>query len=381
MGLYGPVRQTAPPLPGFGAIGMRILYGAFAQGHGHFSKAAVLVPLLQARSHDVRVVSSGWREPPAGYHFSWHRHFPGLSYAVSKGQTDFSKTILKWLREVPAVFSHLCKIRNLVREFEPDIVISDFEPLTASPFIEPKCEVVALSRQVTLFDRSIPLPEEMAFERRMTRSAIRLFTAGADRLYGYHYEPASFRCVPPIIRSELRQLVPVDGEHLLVYNHYHTVDDGSPETLIGWAKRNRQPVIAYGFPEIERGRHGPVEFRSPHRTRMLEDMSTARAVITSAGLTTPLEAFLLGKPVIAVPMPNQWEQLVNAFHLHRAGLAHWSNTWNYDLLVNLPAPEKDHPLAGWLKTTPEAILDHILTGSATGEGSTDTPADNRVVAA
>ena len=77
---------------------MRILYGAFAQGHGHFSKAAVLVPLLEAAGHEVRVVSSGGEEPPAGYRFRWHRHYPGLSYAVTRGRTDLTKTFLKWVR-------------------------------------------------------------------------------------------------------------------------------------------------------------------------------------------------------------------------------------------------------------------------------------------
>jgi uncharacterized protein (TIGR00661 family) len=341
---------------------MRILYGAFAQGHGHFSKAAVLVPLLESRGHDVRVVSSGGQQAPAGYHFRWHRHFPALSYVVSEGKTDYQKSFAKWLREIPTVFSHLWKIRSLVREFSPEIVISDFEPLTASPLIEPGCEVIALSRQVALFDRAVPLPEEMAWERKLTRSVIRLFTAGADRMYGYHYQPASFRCVPPVIRQELRDLQPETGEHIFVYNYYHTVESGAPQALIAWAKSRRQPVKAYGFPQMPRGCEGPVCFQPADRNGMLEDMRTSKGVITSAGLTTPLEAFLLGKPVIAVPIPAQWEQLVNVFHLQQAGLARGSATWDYDALLDLAPPDTNHPLAGWLNTPVEKIVDHLFDG-------------------
>jgi uncharacterized protein (TIGR00661 family) len=339
---------------------MRILYGIFAQGHGHFSKAAVLLPLLEASGHEVRVVSSGADKPPAGYNFPWHRHFPGLSYVVTNGRTDYRKSVIKWARETPRVMGHLWKLRSLVREFEPDIILSDFEPLTASPFLSANCEVVALSRQVALFDRSIPLPDEMGFERKMTRTAVRLFTSGADRLYGYHYEPASFRCVPPVIRTELSGVQPEDGDHIFVYNQFHTSDGGSAEELVSWARRNRQMVLAYGFSGVERGRQGPVEFRPPHRQGMLDDMRTARAVITTAGLSTPLEAFLLEKPVCTVPIPGHWEQVVNAFHLDVAGIATRSNTWDYDRLLDTAPPSPDHALYSWLRTPAKNILNYIL---------------------
>jgi len=350
---------------------MRILYGAFAQGQGHFSKASVLVPLLEQRGHEVFVVSSGGKTPPAGYHFPRHRHFPALSYAVSEGRIDYKKSFAKWVREIPTVFGHLWKLRRLVRDYQPELIISDFEPLSASPFIEPNCPVIALSRQVALFDRAVALPDEMAWERKLTRSVIRLFTAGADRLFGYHYEPTSFRCVPPIIRADLKTISSERREHIFVYNHYHTVDDGAPEVLIDWARRNNQPIVAYGFPEVERGRIGNVDFRPPSRA-MLNDMATSRAVITSAGMTTPVEGFLLNKPVVVVPMPGQWEQLVNAFHLDNAGLARWSKTWDYDRLLQTPPPDADHRLLTWLNTPVERILDHVLNESPEDAKPTDT---------
>eukprot|EP00913_Durusdinium_trenchii_P023340 g21918.t1 len=340
---------------------MRILYGAFAQGQGHFSKAAVLVPILERYGHDVRVISSGCAKPPTGYRFTWHQHFPGLSYAVTNGRPDYRRTFSKWLRELPRVARHLWTLRKMVREFQPDFVISDFEPLSASPLIRPRCEVVAISRQVTLFDHSIPLPpDDNETHRRLTRSVIRLFTAGADRLYGYHYEPASFRCVPPIIRPDLHRVAPEEGDHVVVYNHYDTAESGSPDKLIEWSKRRKVEVRAYGFPKMPRENVGGVRFRPPGQAEMLDDMRTARAVITSAGLSTPLEAFLLQKPVGVVPIPRHWEQHVNAFHLREAQMANASKLWDYDHLLETAVPAADHPLGAWLRTPAERVLAHIL---------------------
>lgn len=339
---------------------MRILYGIFAQGHGHFSKAAVLAPLLERRGHEVRVISSGADAPPAGYRFTWHRHFPGLSYVVTDGHTDYKRTFSKWIREAPRVLRHLWALRALVREFQPDVILSDFEPLSACPLLQAGCEVVALSRQIALFDRTIPLPEEMAFERKVTRTVVRMFTAGADRLFGYHYEPTSFRCVPPVIRPDLHCLRPEFGDHFFVYNHYHTADGGTGAELVEWARRNRVEVVAYGFPEMPRGLHGSVDFRLPNRARVLEDMRTSRGVMTTAGLSTPLEAFLLDKPAVTVPIPGHYEQFANAFHLEQAGIAGWSRTWNFDRLLEQPTPALDHRLSGWLRTPVERIIDHVL---------------------
>lgn len=348
---------------------MRILYGIFAQGHGHFSKAAILVPLLQARGHEVRLVSSGQVDPPKGYSFPWHRHLPGLSYVVTNGRTDYVRSCAKWLRESPAVLRNVFRVRQLVREFRPDLILSDFEPLTASPLLEAPCEVVSLSRQVALFDRSLPVPEELGFERRLTRSVIRLFTMGATRLYGYHYRPASFRCVPPVLRPEIRSLVPTCGEHVFAYNQLHTADGGSGTDLVAWAARTGCPVRAYGYHDMPRGRHGLVEFLPEHRTKLLEDMASSRAVMTTAGLSTPLEAFLLKKPTCTVPIPGHFEQLVNACHLDEAGIATWCRRWDYDRLFETAAPTESHPLWGWLSTPADRVLSHVLNDGGAAHGA------------
>jgi uncharacterized protein (TIGR00661 family) len=342
---------------------VRILYGAFAQGQGHFSKAAVLVPLLESRGHLVRVISSGGDEPPAGYRFRWHRHFSGISYVLRGGRTHYGRSFQKWVRQLPEVFGHLRELRSIVREFAPDIVLSDFEPLTASPLIEPRCEVVALSRQMALLDPQIPLPPEMYWEGKITRTVSRIFSAGADRRYGYHYAPTTDRCIPLVIRPELANIRVCGGDFLVVYNVYQTSDDGSAQSLIEWAKKRLIRVRAYGFPEMERGLYGLVEFKPPGRESILNDIACSRGVFTTAGLTTPIEGFLLGKPVCVVPIPGLWEQYVNAFHLQELGLATWCKSWDYDRLSESQSVRANHPLLKWLTIPVERVVAHVLDGS------------------
>jgi uncharacterized protein (TIGR00661 family) len=337
---------------------MRIIYGCNSQGQGHLGKAAVLVPLLEARGHEVRVISSG-PAPPEGYEFRWHRHLHGLTYEISQGRADLGATLRAWLRSSPDLVDSLKSVRKLVRRFQPDLIVSDFEPLTGSPLLDPPCEVVSVCRQVALLDPAIPTPAPTSTYAKLVRTMIRLFTMGAHRKHGYHYFPSSPRCVPPIIRPELLRLRPSAGDHVLVYNHSFA-DGGESERLVAWASDRRVPVRAYGFPDAPRGQAGYVRFQPASRQQMLLDMASSRGVMTTAGLTTPAESFLLGKPVCVVPLPDQWEQLANARHLEDSGMAIASSEWNYDRLLEAPCPAVEHPSHLWLTTDAETVLRVIL---------------------
>jgi uncharacterized protein (TIGR00661 family) len=338
--------------------GMRIIYGCNSQGQGHLGKAAVLVPLLEARGHEVRVISSG-PTPPANYQFTWHKHVAGLVYAIENGHADVGRTLRNWLQSSPSLLHSLKTLRRLIRDFKPELMISDFEPLTASPLLDPPCQVVSVCRQVALLDPQVATPAPTSTHARLVRTMIRLFTLGADRKHGYHYSPQSHRCVPPIIRPELFSLRPTLGEHIVIYNH-HFVLQGEAERLIAWASDRRIAVRAYGFDDMPRGQAGYVRFQPSSRQQMLLDLASSRGVITTAGLTTPAEGFLLGKPVCVVPLPDQWEQQANAIHLQDAGMAVATDSWDYDRVLETPAPTDDHPGKRWLTTDADTVLDVIL---------------------
>lgn len=338
---------------------MRILYGVHTQGQGGLTKASILVPLLEERGFDVQVVSSG-SPPPKCFRFRKHLHLPGMEYAVIDGQVSIAHTTIRWLRGSGTIWQSLSTLRTLLRDVQPELIISDFEPYSASPLLGSRCEVIAASRPASLLDPDIPLPETSHFQRKITRTAIRMFCGGADRRLGYHLEPRSHRCLAPPLAPEIRSLAPVRGEHWLVYNTYNVEADTNAR-LIAWAQERRERVIVYGCPAPSKNfRHPQVEFRAPSRSRFLHDLATCRGVIATAGLSLPLEAAALGKPCCVIPIPRQWEQEVNAFHLVQAGLVRRLAAWDYDALTETPPPVIAPAIRNWLDVSPEQTLQTIL---------------------
>jgi uncharacterized protein (TIGR00661 family) len=62
-----------------------------------------------------------------------------------------------------------------------------------------------------------------------------------------------------------------------------------------------------------------LRFRPFSEQQFIEDLATARAVIAGGGFTLMGEAVYLKKPMLAVPVGGQFEQILNARYLEKLG--------------------------------------------------------------
>ena len=120
--------------------------------------------------------------------------------------------------------------------------------------------------------------------------------------------------IPPILRPEVIALEPERGDHLVVYS------SGDPQ-LAESLREAGMRCIVYGMRggDAESESDGNLEFRAPSVEGFLEDLRTARGVVTGGGFSLLSEAVYLGKPVLSIPLRGQFEQLMNARYLERNG--------------------------------------------------------------
>src|SRR5207302_2176036 len=90
---------------------------------------------------------------------------------------------------------------------------------------------------------------------------------------------------------------------------------------------------------------GNLRYRPFSEAGFIDDLATARAVIAGGGFTLMGEAVFLHKPMLAVPLARQFEQVLNARYLEHAGFGRMADTLDdpkavHDFVAALPACEE-----------------------------------------
>ena len=143
---------------------MRILFGVQGTGNGHISRSRTLARALKARGIEVDYLFSG--RAADGYfemgEFGDYRTFPGISFVSHQGRISGWRTLkglspLRFWQDMRALD---CR--------DYDLVISDFEPLSAHAARRWQKTSLTISHQAS-FDWPIPRWGESGFNRQLMR--------------------------------------------------------------------------------------------------------------------------------------------------------------------------------------------------------------------
>jgi uncharacterized protein (TIGR00661 family) len=300
---------------------VRVLYGVNGEGMGHATRSEVVIGALLGE-HDVRVMASGsafrYLEGRLG-HVS---EIFGPSFAMDHGEirrwATMTHTMAAARRELPgSVRSWMAA----VHEWRPAVVVTDFEPLSGIYARSSHTPLVCVDN-IHMIDRCRHddeivggAHEDFRIARAVTRAMV---PVAGDYVITTFFRPPLSRgrtvLVPPIVRPAIVAAEPVRGDHLLVYS-------GGEQELIDALRDCGVPCRVYGMrdgPEVGT-RDGAIEYRPRSIDGFLEDLVSARGVITGGGFSLLSEAVYVGKPVMSVPLRGQFEQLMNARYVDREG--------------------------------------------------------------
>lgn len=284
---------------------MKILYAIQGTGNGHLARATEIVPILKSMA-DTDVLVSG-TQADLKVPFNIDYRFSGLSFIVGQnGGVDIFKTI----KRIP-VFQFLRDIRNLpVKKY--DLVISDFEPVSAWACRLQKKRCIGLSHQNAVLHPSAPQPE---FNNFVGRLILKKY-APANIQYGFNFKPFSPVIFPPVIRSSIRNAEATVKAHYTVY-------------LPAYSNQQIQDVLSQ-IPDTEwqvfskHSKHnytvGNIHFQPVSLQGFTESFLSCTGLICTAGFEGPAEAIFLGKKLCVIPMKGQYEQFCNAAYLKSMGI-------------------------------------------------------------
>jgi uncharacterized protein (TIGR00661 family) len=307
---------------------VRILYGVNGEGLGHATRSDVVIGTL-LEQHDVRVMASG-----AAFRYLHDRYGQvsdvfGPSFAMEQGEirrwASVTHTVAAARRELP---DSVRRWLAAVREWRPEVVVTDFEPLSGIYARTAHIPLVCVDN-IHMIDRcrhDAGILDGALEDYRLACAVTRAMVPPAgDYVITTFFRPPLLRgrtvLVPPIVRPAIVASTPLRGEHLLVYS-------GGSDALIEALLESGMPCRVYGMrdgPGAE-ATDGAIEFRPRSVERFLADLVTARGVVTGGGFSLLSEAVYLRKPVLSVPLDGQFEQLMNARYLQREGFGMCART-------------------------------------------------------
>jgi uncharacterized protein (TIGR00661 family) len=313
-----------------------ILYGVNGEGSGHSTRAKEVISHLQANGHTVHVVSfdRGLRNLSESFEVT---EIHGLRLAYVNNRLRYKRTVAKNLMSAPLAAKSLARLLQLAENWKIELVVTDFEPFTCQVGHRKRLPVISIDNQHCLTNTEAATPRHHRRDAAAVKLLTRLMTPRADAYLVLSFFPAPVRkrktfVFPPIVRSEILQKKPSNGDSVLVY-----VTSPSPD-LAKLLKSVRCRFVAYGFGRD--GEESNILFKKPSLDGFMEDLIASKAVVANSGFSLVSEALYLGKPYLAVPVKNQFEQTYNAYHLDKMGYgAHWAELNKERLesfLFNLP---------------------------------------------
>ncbi|MFO0711454.1 MAG: MJ1255/VC2487 family glycosyltransferase [Sandaracinus sp.] len=313
---------------------MRILYGVVGEGMGHAMRSRVVLERLFELGHEVEIIASGravdFLEKRFGDKSDVNR-IRGLHIVYEDNEVQRARTLFEnVLGGSLAIPAQIVKYFDLIKDFSPEIVISDFESWTYFYGQAHRLPILSIDNMQILNRCTIP---DDVIEGHRADFEISKALVKSKLPFANHYLITTFffpeirkdktTLVKPILRPEILSAKKGKGDHLLVYQ----TAEGNDELAKTLAETGLECRI-YGMRRTikEEQVEGRLRYRPFSETTFIEDLATAKAVIAGGGFTLMGEAVYLHKPMLSVPVRGQFEQVLNGRYLQKLGYGQYAES-------------------------------------------------------
>jgi uncharacterized protein (TIGR00661 family) len=348
---------------------------------GHAVRSRVVLEHLVSQGHDVEIMTSGRAKDFLAKHFEGVNRIHGLHFVTDDNSVRLVRTL--WSNVLAGTVGLPRNIQayfELIGEFAPEVVISDFESWTYFYAKVHRVPVLSIDN-IQMINRCRHAPEIIDVDRsgfEVARAFVKSKLPNCDHyLITTFYYPEIRKpdtsLYPPILRPEIlaaktRAGAEKNGDHLLVYQTAEG-NDALAQALADSGLECRIYGMRRGIKEEQV--EGNLRYRPFSETEFIADLASARAVVAAGGFTLMSECVYLHKPVLSSPVDGQFEQLLNALYLEREGYGRYAPSVDRAALASFldAVPACEQRLAGYQQDGNRlllAALDHRLDVAAAG---------------
>ncbi len=282
---------------------MKILYGIQGTGNGHLSRAQELIPAFRNYAHVDVLISGNQSQLVTDLDFNYSLR--GLTFVTGKrGGISFPGTLRNFN---PRTFIN--DVRNLPVE-KYDLIISDFEPITAWAGRLRGKKVIELSHQAGAKHPNAPKPDRSFGLGKFILNNY----CPSNQEFGFHFESYAPSIFTPVIRRSIRELNPKQGSFNLVY-----LPSYGDEQILKFLRNFDSEWCVFSKFTKSIKRVDNVFFHPIDQTEFLKSLEKCNGVLCGAGFELPAEAIYLQKKLMVIPISGQYEQYCNAEALKSLG--------------------------------------------------------------
>ena len=288
---------------------MKILYGVQGTGNGHISRARMMAKefaLLKNPSIELTFLFSG-RDKNEFFDmecFGDYLYRRGLSFETIDGKISYFNTMIN------NNFLTILKDVITLDVEQYDIIITDFEPITAWAGKLRNKTVIGIGHQ-SAFNYDIPKVSGSPLINLIMR-----YFSPATISFGMHWHHFGNNILPPIIDNTVHRQQQNDNQYILIYLPFE--DQDKVTKLLNDFKEFH--FIQYA-PSITNQMYHNVTRKKTCHHGFKKDLSAANAVFCNAGFELISECLALQIPVLTKPVKGQFEQECNAKALQKLGYA------------------------------------------------------------
>jgi uncharacterized protein (TIGR00661 family) len=282
---------------------MKILFGIQGTGNGHISRAREIVPLLQQYGEVDLLVSGTEAEVSLSQPLKYRFH--GFSFVFGKnGGVD------NWATFKIMNLPRLWKDMHSIPLKQYDLIINDFEPVSAWACRLQGVPSVSLSHQCSFVSKKTPRPSKWNYAEWLFK-----YYSPTTHHIGFHFERYDDFIHTPVIRSDIRKMETANHGHYTVYLPAYSdarLVKNLGQTNAQWQIFSKRTKIAY--------REGNVQVFPVNNEAFNTSLANCEGLLTGGGFEGPAEALFLGKKVLMIPMRGQYEQQCNALAASKLGV-------------------------------------------------------------
>ncbi|MBC7556463.1 MAG: glycosyl transferase [Chryseobacterium sp.] len=283
---------------------MKILYAFQGTGNGHVARAQEIVPILKKYASVDTLISGHQSQLKTDFPIDFQHKGISLLYN-KKGGISYKKILAQ--NNFLEAFKAITEIE--LKQY--DLIINDYEPLTAWVCKSRNLKMLELSHQASMGFKETPKPTK----KDLFGEIILNYYAPSTNKIGFHFESYHPKIKKPVIRKKIRNLNPTKKGFYLVY-----LPSFSNENILQVLKQIPVEWKVFSKNSILQSKENNVEIFPVDEINFLHYFESCEGILCNAGFEAPAEALFMHKKLFVIPIHNQYEQECNAAALHQLGI-------------------------------------------------------------